>query len=411
MFMLQSDVEQGTPYSRFFCEVLLVVSSFWTVIGRDTTINSVHEMHNASGKSLSLHRLLEITSVKSQNADGRKIPANVLMNETELRKVVEMERDAANQEELNVVMTNEESWLRLIGASDESADAEDQIALAESSLNDVINFRIVSGSETTNSVANASSGSGLSSSIASSLVDFVNALEIAKKGKKKSSETAGLTMALLRSSKAMPLSGYSDPVYVEVVMQINHLNLIVEILLVNQTDETLEDVSVALGTHGESKILEKPQGVTLAPRAETTVYATIRLSSTEAGVIFGYCSFQRRSSVDKEYTNLNELQIDLLDCIQRAWMGSLTFRTMWAEFEWENKLALQLPSDDAMSFTLLLLLHTKMTLVGLHEDFATAKKLAEIKAGGSLTLSGGEKVIEIMALSYSQVSQFRFRCS
>jgi hypothetical protein len=54
---------------------------------------------------------------------------------------------------------------------------------------------------------------------------------------------------------------------------------------------------------------------------------------------------------------LNDLHIDIMDYIAPASCTDLAFRAMWAEFEWENKVAVNtditevrpLPPDDVLS--------------------------------------------------------------
>jgi coatomer subunit beta len=36
---------------------------------------------------------------------------------------------------------------------------------------------------------------------------------------------------------------------------------------------------------------------------------------------------------------LNDIHIDIMDYISAGWCSELQFRTMWSEFEWENKVA------------------------------------------------------------------------
>ena len=42
---------------------------------------------------------------------------------------------------------------------------------------------------------------------------------------------------------------------------------------------------------------------------------------------------------DSCFVDLREIHIDILDYIHPAYCPNAEFRTMWAEFEWENKVA------------------------------------------------------------------------
>lgn len=84
--------------------------------------------------------------------------------------------------------------------------------------------------------------------------------------------------------------------------------------------------------------MDRPAPLPLTAGQHVTLRASIKVRSTEAGVIFGYVTYDKRGSPEKECLILNELHIDLLDYIERHWIGELLFRSMWAEFEWENKI-------------------------------------------------------------------------
>jgi len=61
---------------------------------------------------------------------------------------------------------------------------------------------------------------------------------------------------------------------------------------------------------------------------------------------------------------LNELHVDILDYIERAWIGELAFRTMWSEFEWENKININTTITDAGKFLEHIMRNTNMSIVG-----------------------------------------------
>ena len=89
----------------------------------------------------------------------------------------------------------------------------------------------------------------------------------------------------------------------------------------------------------------------------TSLQASIKVSSTENGIIFGnigkinfynylamVCIYLFRavydiigSTSDRNVVVLNNIHIDIMDYIQPASCTDAEFRKMWAEFEWENK--------------------------------------------------------------------------
>lgn len=63
-----------------------------------------------------------------------------------------------------------------------------------------------------------------------------------------------------------------------------------------------------------------------------------QVSSTETGVIFGNIFYDRGPlSNDSRAVVLADVHIDILDYIKPASCNEAQFRSMWTEFEWENK--------------------------------------------------------------------------
>mmetsp|Transcript_31115 Transcript_31115/g.70754 ORF Transcript_31115/g.70754 Transcript_31115/m.70754 type:complete len:1013 (+) Transcript_31115:49-3087(+) len=167
-----------------------------------------------------------------------------------------------------------------------------------------------------------------------------------------------------RLAKVQQMTGLADPVYVEAFLQVHSFDLVLELLLINRTSETLQNVLVELSTQGDLKIVDRPAGVTLTPGQQMTVHASIKVASTETGIIFGYVTYDKKSAADKECTVLNELHVDILDYIERAWIGELAFRTMWSEFEWENKININTSITEVGTFLEHIMRNTNMSIVG-----------------------------------------------
>jgi len=109
-----------------------------------------------------------------------------------------------------------------------------------------------------------------------------------------------------------------------------------DVLIVNQTNETLQNLTVEFATLGDLKLVDRPATHNLAPHSFLTVKAPIKVSSTETGVIFGNIVYDSHGST--EYcVVLNDIHIDIMDYINPAYCNETQFRSMWTEFEWENK--------------------------------------------------------------------------
>ncbi len=138
-------------------------------------------------------------------------------------------------------------------------------------------------------------------------------------------------------SRVVQLTGFSDPVYAEAYVQVHQFDIILDVLLVNQTRDTLQNLSVEFATLGDLKVVERPTTQNLPGLDFLNVQATIKVSSTDTGVIFGNVVYDGPSSTDANVVILNDVHVDIMDYIQPAHCTETQFRTMWTEFEWENK--------------------------------------------------------------------------
>ena len=183
-----------------------------------------------------------------------------------------------------------------------------------------------------------------------------------------------------RLSKATALTGLADSVYIEGFVRLHSFDLILELSIVNRTSETLQNILVELCTHGDLKVMDKPESVTLAPGESKTVFSTIRVSSTENGTIFGYATLDRKSALDKEWIVLNEIHADVVDYIKpHCSIMESGFKNMWQEFEWENKIVVHTDAfgSSATDFVDTLCLRTNLEFVGTADQVKSARYLLE----------------------------------
>jgi coatomer subunit beta len=90
-----------------------------------------------------------------------------------------------------------------------------------------------------------------------------------------------------------------------------------DILIVNQTTETLQNLTVDIACLGDLKLVERPAPHTLGPHGFHNVTATIKVSSTETGVIFGTISYDKQGASDASVNIvMNDLHIEILDFIR-----------------------------------------------------------------------------------------------
>lgn len=162
-------------------------------------------------------------------------------------------------------------------------------------------------------------------------------------------------------SRVVQLTGFSDPVYAEAYVKVHQFDIILDVLLVNQTTETLQNLSVEFATLGDLKVVERPTTQNLGPHDFHNVQCTIKVSSTDTGVIFGNVVYDGAHSTDTNVVILNDLHVDIMDYIQPATCTETQFRTMWTEFEWENKVNINSKAKSLREFLDQLMAATNMS--------------------------------------------------
>eukprot|EP00903_Cladosiphon_okamuranus_P009825 g9338.t1 len=153
-----------------------------------------------------------------------------------------------------------------------------------------------------------------------------------------------------RLSHIYQLSGFADPVYAEACVTVHDYDIVLEMLIINRTPNTLTNLTVELSTMGDLRLVERPQSHTIGPLDSRNIRANIKVSSTETGHIFGTIVYENSSTAEKTYINLNDIHMDIMDYIKPASCSEEAFRSMWAEFEWENKVAVNTSFTDLNAF-------------------------------------------------------------
>jgi coatomer subunit beta len=77
--------------------------------------------------------------------------------------------------------------------------------------------------------------------------------------------------------RVVQLTGFSDPVYAEAYVHVQGFDILLDVLLVNQTNETLQNLTCEFATLGDLRLLERPVPYTLGPQSFQSVKATIKV--------------------------------------------------------------------------------------------------------------------------------------
>ncbi|KAF8346088.1 coatomer protein [Amanita rubescens] len=150
-------------------------------------------------------------------------------------------------------------------------------------------------------------------------------------------------------SRISQLTGFSDPIYAEAYVKMHGFDILLDVLLVNQTADTLQNLCLDFATLGDLKIVERPSVYTIAPHGFQSIKATIKVSSTETGVIFGSILWEG-PNLAESCVILNDIHIDIMDYIKPAHCTEAQFRSMWTEFEWENRVNVSYSISDPREY-------------------------------------------------------------
>ena len=133
----------------------------------------------------------------------------------------------------------------------------------------------------------------------------------------------------------------SDALYAEAVVTVHDYDIVLSITVFNRSKFAMNDLSVELATIGDLKLVDRPQSYTLEAGEMLSIKTSIKVRSTETGHVFGNIVYNSSDpSITKaQIININDIHIDIMDYINPATCSTAEFRRMWAEFEWENKVA------------------------------------------------------------------------
>ena len=166
------------------------------------------------------------------------------------------------------------------------------------------------------------------------------------------------------------LTGFTDPIYAEAYISVHQYDILLDILIVNQTGETLRDLSIDFATLGDLKLVEKPRSYNVGPHSFSSVKANIKVSSTETGVIFGNIVYEGTGVGESHCVVLNDIHIDIMEYIKPAYCDERAFHSMWTEFEWENKVNVNTKINDLNTYLQHVMKLTNMGCLTPEKTFA-----------------------------------------
>ncbi|KAI0558381.1 Coatomer beta subunit (COPB1) [Gracilaria domingensis] len=177
--------------------------------------------------------------------------------------------------------------------------------------------------------------------------------------------------SVMRPSRVVQLTGMSDAVYAEAQIGVQQYDIIIDVLIINTTTDTLQNLTLEIATMGDLRLCERPQPFTMSPGSKKKIRTNVKVSSTESGIIFGNIVYDVGSGSQSQCIILNDIHVDVMDYIEPGEVSDSDFRSMWAEFEWENKVAVNTSFTDLGAFLNFVTDCTNMrclTLRGIEEE-------------------------------------------
>ncbi|KAG0694794.1 coatomer beta C-terminal region-domain-containing protein [Suillus ampliporus] len=141
-------------------------------------------------------------------------------------------------------------------------------------------------------------------------------------------------------SRISQLTGFSDPIYAEAYVKMHRFDILLGAC--PETPNTLQNLCLDFATLGDLKLVERPAVYTIAPHGFQSIKATIKVSSTETGVIFGSILWEGPALAEC-CVILNDIPVDIMDYIKPAYC-------MWIEFEWVNRVNVSTNMSDPRDY-------------------------------------------------------------
>lgn len=144
-----------------------------------------------------------------------------------------------------------------------------------------------------------------------------------------------------RLNRIVQLTGLSDSIYAEANITLHQYDILLDVNILNQTSDTLHNVSLEISTLGDLKLNERVHNYNIAPHGKLSIKNSIKISSTNTGTIFGSIVYDLTgpNGPTNHSVILNEIHIDIIDYIVGDIIEDDAFRSMWQEFVWESKVA------------------------------------------------------------------------
>ncbi|KAI5192101.1 coatomer subunit beta [Nematocida sp. AWRm77] len=144
------------------------------------------------------------------------------------------------------------------------------------------------------------------------------------------------TSSLGKLKNVFQLTSQMDPLYCECQVTCSRTEIILDALLVNQTDKHLEDIEFDLVPSANIKVVHIPVIPSIRPHTAQTFTATLLMEEADAGFIGGIVTAGRMGRENFFSQYLQEIRFNLADMLKHKEMGKEEFRERWSTLLWEN---------------------------------------------------------------------------
>ncbi|EOB14840.1 Coatomer subunit beta [Nosema bombycis CQ1] len=155
-------------------------------------------------------------------------------------------------------------------------------------------------------------------------------------------------------SKVHQLTGLSDPIYVECNVIYSRFEIVLDILMINQTDSYLQNMLFDFGSSPNLKPSYVSTPENMKARSAVSRKLVFKVLDSSNGFINGSVTFKYPSATgeyaNRVYTlNFSEIKTCVSDFLEPKSISSEDFREMWRKMEWENVYSVKISSNSTLS--------------------------------------------------------------
>ncbi|EPR79880.1 Coatomer complex beta subunit [Spraguea lophii 42_110] len=206
--------------------------------------------------------------------------------------------------------------------------------------------------------------------------------------------------------KVFQLTGLSDHLFIEAKLNCTVLSIDLEILVVNQTNNLLQNVTFDFTTSNNIQENFTIQPFLLKPRTAKNLTFSFCVTEIFNSFITGTVifNFSDKGTLKDYVLNLSEIKILLSDFLHPANMSDSVFRNKWVGMEWENTYTYR--------FNTMLSLHCLLNEISKHlkaNVIRTEKDEEFIVANLCTTTLQGEEILINLTLQKNEMINFDCR--